>query len=243
MGYGNSGRQFTRLDGPAVYCCQGQIPSLFLVRKRRVMERLEDSRKRKRLDNERINRRLVKHFDQYTKGRKSGIYRLLILDGHENHHSDAFEQYCKKNKIVILYMPACFSYIFQLLDVACFAPLKKAYGTQIKKLVRARISHITKEDFLPAFCDAFKKSIIERNIFAGFQGAGLVPLSPDIVISKLDVKLQTSTSSRPPTWETLPWASRTPNNPTEAISQFEFIKFRIAQHQNSSPTSIYHFID
>jgi hypothetical protein len=165
------------------------------------------------------------------------------LDGHESHHSDAFEQHCKKNKIITLCMLAHFSYILQPLNMACFSPLKKAYGTQIKKLVRARISYITKEDFLPAFCDAFKKSLTESNIRASFQGAGLVPLSPDIVIAKLDVKLQTPTSFRPPTRESLPWASRTPNNPTKAISQSEFIKSRVARHQNSFPTSIYNGID
>jgi hypothetical protein len=172
----------------------------------------------------------LKYFDEYTKGRKLGIYRLFILDGHESHHSDAFEQHCKKNKIITLCMPAHFSYILQPLDVACFSPLKKAYGTQIKKLVRARISHITKKDFLPAFCDAFKKSLTESNIRAGFQRAGLVPLSPNIIIAKLNVKLQTPTSFRPFTRESLPWASRTPNNPTKAISQSEFIKSRIARH-------------
>jgi hypothetical protein len=110
----------------------------------------------------------LKYFDEYTKSRKSGVYRFLILDGYESHHSNAFEQYCKKNDIIILCMLAHFSYIFQSLNVAYFAPLKKAYGAQIKKLVRARISHITKEDFLPAFCNAFKKSLTEINIRAGF---------------------------------------------------------------------------
>jgi hypothetical protein len=140
-------------------------------------------------------------------------------------------------------MPAHFSHILQLLNVACFALLKKAYSTQIEKLVRARISHITKKDFFPAFCDAFKKSLTESNIRAGFQGAGLVPLNPNIIIAKLDVKLQTPTSFRPPSRETLPWIFRIPNNPTEAISQFEFIKSRVARHQNSFPTSIYNGID
>jgi hypothetical protein len=65
-------------------------------------------------------------------------------------------------------MPAHFSHILQPLDVAYFALLKKAYGAQIEKLIRARISHITKEDFLPAFCNAFKKSLTEINIRAGF---------------------------------------------------------------------------
>jgi hypothetical protein len=101
-------------------------------------------------------------------------------------------------------MPAHFFYIFQPLNVACFAPLKKAYGTQIEKLVRALISHITKEDFFPAFCDAFKKSLTKSNICAGFQRAGLMPLNPDIVIAKLNVKLQTPTSSRPPSRKNLP---------------------------------------
>jgi hypothetical protein len=140
-------------------------------------------------------------------------------------------------------MPAHFFYILQPLNVACFSPLKKAYGTQIEKLVRARISYITKKNFLPAFCDTFKKSLTESNIRASFQKAGLVPLSPDIIIAKLDVKLQILTFFRPPTRESLPWTSRTPNNPTKATSQSEFIKSRVARHQNSSPTSIYNEID
>ena len=48
---------------------------------------------------------------------------------------------------------------------------------------------------------------------------------------------------RPPTHETLPWAPRTPNNPTEATFQSEYIKSQIATHQNSSSTSIYNAID
>jgi len=139
----------------------------------------------------------IQHFNKYTKDRKTGVYRLLVLDGHESHHSDAFEQYCKDNKIITLCMPPHSSHILQPLDVACFAPLKKVYSGQIENLVRARISHITKEDFFPAFFEAFKKSMTKSNIRAGFEGAGLVPLSLETVISKLDVKLQTLTSSRP----------------------------------------------
>jgi hypothetical protein len=124
-----------------------------------------------------------------------------------------------------------------------FCAVEKAYGSQIEKLVRARILHITKEDFLLVFCDAFKKSINENNIRAGFQDAGFMPLNPDIAIAKLDVKIQIPISFRPPTREILPWAPRTPNNPTKAISQFEFIKYRIARHQNSFLTLTYNGID
>jgi hypothetical protein len=83
----------------------------------------------------------------------------------------------------------------------------------------------------------------KSNIRASFQGAGLMPLRPNTVIAKLDVKVQIPTSFRPPTRETLFWGFRRLNNPTEAISQSEFIEFRIARHKNSSLTSIYNGID
>jgi hypothetical protein len=47
----------------------------------------------------------LKHFDQCTTKRSNSRYRLLILDGHESHHSVDFEEYCKENKIIRLYMP------------------------------------------------------------------------------------------------------------------------------------------
>jgi hypothetical protein len=34
-----------------------------------------------------------------------GKYRLLILDGHESHHSTEFELYCQQNNIITLCMP------------------------------------------------------------------------------------------------------------------------------------------
>lgn len=140
-------------------------------------------------------------------------------------------------------MPPHSSHILQPLDVSCFGPLKQAYSRQIEDMMRAHITHITKDDFFPAFLRAFYASITEKNIRAGFQCTGIVPFDPETVISRLDIKLKTPTppSSRPGT--ALPWVSKTPNNPIEATSQSEFIKTRIAQHQNSSPTSIYTAVD
>ncbi|KAJ3455661.1 hypothetical protein MRS44_017143 [Fusarium solani] len=55
--------------------------------------------------------------------------------------------------------------------------------------------------------DGSKESITEKNVRGGFQGTGLVPLDPESVISKLDVKLRTPTPVEgadellaPPAW-------------------------------------------
>jgi hypothetical protein len=69
--------------------------------------------------------------------------------------------------------------------------LKWAYGRQIKTFIKAYINHITKVEFFLAFAAAYKESITAQNAQAGFHGAGLVPFDPQVVLSKLNVKLRT----------------------------------------------------
>ena len=95
-------------------------------------------------------------------------------------------------------MPVYLSHLLQPLNVGCFGPLKKAYGRQVENLIRAYITHITKVEFLSALKEAFFASITEENIRGGFRGSGLVPLDPESVLSKLDIKLRTPTPPAPP---------------------------------------------
>ena len=76
-------------------------------------------------------------------------------------------------------------------------------------MARYGSKQIKKEAFLLAFKAAFKKAITKENICAGFRGAGLVPHSPETVISKLDVVLRTPTPPKP---EDTPWESKTLSN-------------------------------
>jgi hypothetical protein len=83
----------------------------------------------------------------------------------------------------------------------------------------------------------------ESNTQGGFRGAGLFPFDPKRVISTLDLNLKTPTPSNSRPSIAQPWVSQTPNNPTKALSQTTFIRNRISQHQNSSPTSNYKAVD
>jgi hypothetical protein len=78
----------------------------------------------------------VKHFNQHTKSRTKGTYRLLILDGHSSHATPEFDQYCADNKIITLCMPPHTSHLLQLLDVGCFSHLKTASGHEVRELAR-----------------------------------------------------------------------------------------------------------
>ncbi|KAK8093181.1 uncharacterized protein PG998_014582 [Apiospora kogelbergensis] len=101
---------------------------------------------------------------------------------------------------------------------------KRAYGREIEGFMKSHVNHITKAEFLVAFQAAFSKVFTPDKVKAGFRGAGIVPLDPDRVISKLDVKLSTPSPTRSLPAATIPWASQTPHNPTEATSQTDFIK-------------------
>ena len=177
----------------------------------------------------------LKHFVKYTDSKVVGARRLLILDGHESHHSLEFQELCKENNIYTLCMPPHSSHLLQPLDVGCFSPLKRAYNREIEALIRDHINHVTKLEFLPAFKAAFERSFTSANICSAFRGAGLVPLQPDIVLSKLDVQLRTPTpASLPDT----PWEAKTPSNVRELEAQSTLIRDRIQRHKSSSPTSI-----
>jgi hypothetical protein len=140
-------------------------------------------------------------------------------------------------------MPPHSLYLLQPLNIVLFGPLKRAYGKQVENMMRTSLTRVSKEDFIPAFKNAFFQIFGQKNIRLGFRGARFVPHDPEQVIAKFDVKLRTPT----PDIESLslpePWVSQTPHNPTKARSQFTFLKDRIAKHQKSSPTSIYAAID
>lgn len=172
----------------------------------------------------------IKHFDRHTKAYTTSAYRLLLLDGHKSHHSTRFKLFCKDNNIITLYMPAHLSYKLQPLNVGCFCALKRLYGKAIKGLIRAHITHISKEEFFPAFHATHIKSMTESNIKGGFQGSGLMPYNPEYIISQLDVKLHTPTP--PGTSAGLPtrWDPKTPNNLVKAKSQTDYIRNRIIKH-------------
>ncbi|RKK79541.1 hypothetical protein BFJ71_g16207 [Fusarium oxysporum] len=180
----------------------------------------------------------LKHFDQCTKTRSTGRYRLLILDGHESHHSVDFEKYCEENHIITLCMPPHSSHLLQPLDVGCFGPLKKAYGREIEHLIRCSLTHVSKTDFFPAFYATHQAAMTESNIKGGFRGAGLVPLDPESVISKLDVQLRTPTPIEEEACLPDLWVPKTPKTVLEATSQSEYLERRTRRHQGSSPASI-----
>jgi hypothetical protein len=132
-------------------------------------------------------------------------------------------------------MPSHSSHLLQPLNVGYFSPLKRAYGDEIMALARVLTTKIDKPAFIKAYRTAYYKTFTESNICSSFRGAGLVPFNPEVVLSKLDIKLRTPT---PPVLETTLWESRTPSNTRELDAQTTLLSERMRKHRNSSPTEM-----
>lgn len=175
----------------------------------------------------------LKHFNAHTKSRTVGVYRLLIIDGHESHNSIEFQDLCNEEKIITLCMPSHSSHLLQPLDVGIFSPLKRAYRSQISDLARLMATKINKPAFIQAYKAAYYKVFTKKNICASFRGAGLVPLDPQVVLSKVDVRLRTPTPAAP---EATAWESKTPSNVRELEAQSRLLYQQVRQYCSSSPT-------
>lgn len=136
---------------------------------------------------------LQKLFIPSTLSHMVGRYRLLILDGHGSHLTPKFDEICEQNDIIPICMPPHSSHLLQPLDIGCFAVSKRTYGRLVETKMRRGINHIDKLDFLEAYptvrIEAFKSETIKNS----FSAAGLVPFSPDRVLSKLNIQLRTPT--------------------------------------------------
>jgi hypothetical protein len=176
---------------------------------------------------------LQKVFNEHTKHRITGKYRLLILDGHGSHHTPEFDLFCSENLIITLYMPPHSSHLLQPLDVACFAPLKMAYSYEVMDFMRMGFNSMDKEDFLEIYQRVRIRTFTSAIIESAFTATGLIPDNPDQVLSKLNIQLRTPT---PPVIEQplqQPWIPETPHNVRELELQATAIRRR---HVMSSPT-------
>ena len=132
-------------------------------------------------------------------------------------------------------MPPHTSHLLQPLDVACFSPVKKAYGQLVQQLAHQSIFHVDKMDFLEMYEQAHKAIHSEKNILGGFRSTGLIPFSPERVLSTLTITKTPSPPSTSHGQQTSLWMSETPKNPAEVIKQMQLVHDTL-QCQSQSPT-------
>jgi hypothetical protein len=103
-------------------------------------------------------------FEKHTVYYTEGVYRLLILDRYSSYLTLEFDLFYQEHLIITLCIPLHSSYLLQLLDISCFAVLKRLYRQQIKVYIYSRVNYIDKLDFLQVFYTIYTEAISKANI-------------------------------------------------------------------------------
>jgi DDE superfamily endonuclease len=125
----------------------------------------------------------LKHFHRHA--RPIGVYRLLILNGHDSYATFRFKELAHKYKIILLYLPAHTTHRLQPLDVGIFGPQSGFYSNEVVQHSRWAGFNVSKREYLDWMLAARKKTNITSNIFSAWKKAGLIPFNPDFVLEAL----------------------------------------------------------
>jgi hypothetical protein len=177
----------------------------------------------------------VKHFNRHTESRTRGAYRLLILDGYGSHATPEFDQYCTENKIITLCMPPHTSHLLQPLDVGCYSPLKVAYRLEVSEPARQGVFRIDKLDFLWIYTRIRGTVLSEQNTKASFQTTGLIPYSPERVLTCLTV-VRTPSPPGTAAGSGAVWTAETPRTTNQLQQQAQLVRDPL-HRQSQSPSS------
>jgi hypothetical protein len=121
---------------------------------------------------------LEKVFIPCTEPEEANEKRLLFLDGHDSHLSEAFIFGCFRSNIHPCHLPAHTSHILQPLDLSCFSILKRNYRNELS-LVASLVEEgpTAKATFLRCYYKARAAAFTEEHIKSGWRGSGLWPIN------------------------------------------------------------------
>ena len=130
----------------------------------------------------------IQHFDEHTRHRAAGKKRLLLMDNHGSHLTYEFIQFCDRKHIILYCFPPHTTHILQPLDHTPFQQYKHYHGKSINAISRLGIQEVDKHEFLHQLVGIWRSTFKPRTIKSGFEGRGIWPFDPAIVVDPLRKK-------------------------------------------------------
>ena len=102
----------------------------------------------------------------------------MVLDGHKSHISFDVIQKAIEKGLDMISLSSHTNHALQPLDVAYFAPLKKAFRVYRDLwIMQCKGKTVNKEHLAQWASLAFKKALTPTNVRTGFQACGIWPLN------------------------------------------------------------------
>lgn len=138
------------------------------------------ARAKKGYTNKELGAAWMRDFDGQTH-MKNDEPRVLFLDGHNSHYSNALLDYATENGIRVLGYWARMTHVAQGLDVVCFGALKIEYGLARDEYERRTGREIDGSSFLQVYAEAHCKIFTTDLVKKAFEKTGIHPWNPDAI--------------------------------------------------------------
>ena len=115
--------------------------------------------------------------------------KVVIGDNLSSHFNPEIVDICTENNIRFVMLPPNSTHLTQPLDIAFFAPLKKAWRGILSefKIQHPKINSLSK-DMFPSLLSQLKEAIANKekeNLMSGFRASGIYPLNRHQVLKRL----------------------------------------------------------
>lgn len=122
--------------------------------------------------------------------------KLLVFDNHNSHLTVPLIETATANNIELFCLPAHTSYALQSLDVRVFKSVKKSWRNILKEYHQETgYKNVDKVEFSSLLKKLVDTECFSRaNVIEGFEGAGIVPLNKEKILSKCDTSKLLSVS-------------------------------------------------
>jgi len=126
-------------------------------------------------------------------------WRILIVDGHSSHVAWPVVAYVLNHRIVPYCLPPHSTHLMQLLDIACFRPLERAYRAALQDFIYEHPEQsLGKQEFWDCLCIAHDQALTMTNILSGFEVSGIWPYCSEKVVDRYQ-NITEEAQSRPST--------------------------------------------
>jgi hypothetical protein len=134
------------------------------------------------------NQIALQYFDHLIKHTRAGPtkpWKILLLDGHESHRTDAFQLKAAENHIKLFYFPSHLTHALQPLDVGIFRPWKHYHTLAIQAALRSLDFEYTITSFFRDLSSIRQQTMKYHTIIDSFKDSGMWPPSAKAGIKKM----------------------------------------------------------
>ena len=135
--------------------------------------------------NNQIALQYLDHLIKHTRAGPTKPWKILLLDGHESHRTDAFQLKAAENHIKLFYFPSHLTHALQPLDVGIFRPWKHYHTLAIQAALRSLDFEYTITSFFRDLSSIRQQTMKYHTIIDSFKDSGMWPPSAKAGIKKM----------------------------------------------------------